>query len=95
MQFLECFNVLKSKPCVKSVHVCKTPVTHKPARPNIDDTDTEDDSEGSQADIIPTNAGMDKWQAYLNTIEDIPDTLGIVQWWGVSGMPLSAPSTLH
>ena len=49
MKFLKHFNVLQSKPSVKTVHFCKTPVTYKPARPNIDDTDTEDDSDGSQS----------------------------------------------
>ena len=49
----------------------------------------------TQSNIAPANVGMDEWQAYLNTIESIPDELGIVEWWGVSGMPFCALSTFH
>ena len=93
LKFLKCFNVLQNKPYVKSVHICKTPVTYKPTCPNINDTNTEDDSDCSEAATIPANAGMDEWQAYLSAIEELPDGLGIVQWWGVCGIPLSAIST--
>ena len=72
------------------MHVCKTPVALKPAHPNIDNTDSEEDLDSDKAAIIPTDAGMDKWQAYLNTIEDIPAGLGIVYWWGVCDLGFCA-----
>ena len=93
MKFLEHFNMLQSKPSVKSMCVCKTPVTCKPAHPNIDDTDSEDDSNSNQAAIILANVWVDEWQVYLNTNEDIPNGLGIVHWWGVCSVSLSILST--
>ena len=85
--------MLQNKPYVRSMCICKTPVTYKPTCPNIDDTDTEDDSDCSEAATILANAGMDEWQVYLSAIEELPDGLGIVQWWGVCSIPLSAIST--
>ena len=57
-------------------------MTYKPARPNIDDTDTEEETDDDQAATIPANAGMDEWKTYLNTIDVIPAGMTIVQWWG-------------
>ena len=75
--------MLRSEPSIKTTRTCKAPTIRKSTRRNIDDTDSEDDTEACEAAIDPTNAGMDEWKSYLNTVEDIPDGMGIVRWWGV------------
>ena len=82
-QFLKQFNMLQTNPSAKRVHIYKAPTTYKATHPNIDDTDLKDDADNCDATVIPTNAGMDEWKAYLNTIEDILDGMGVVCWWGV------------
>src|ERR1700761_8543280 len=83
-QFLERFHVLESDPTIKTTQICKPPPTCKSSRPNVDDTDTEDNSDSCDPAVSSSNARMDEWKTYLNTIEDIPDGMGIVRWWGVS-----------
>ena len=83
IKFLKYFNARQSKPSAKSVWVHKAPATCKPTCPNVDDTDSEDNSDSCDTAAIPTNTGMDKWKTYLNITEDIPEGMGIVGWWGV------------
>ena len=82
-KFLKQFNVTQTNPSAKCVRVHKAPATYKATRPNIDNTDSEDDTDSCEATAVPTNTGMDEWKAYINTIEDIPDGMSIVRWWGV------------
>ena len=84
MKFFKYYNARQSNSGVKTVRVYKAPVPHKVTRPNIDDTDSEDDSDVCDTAVIPTNTGMDEWKTYLNGLEDIPEGMGIVRWWGVS-----------
>ena len=74
--------MLRSQPNVKPVCARKVPTTRKSIRRNTDDTDSEDDA-NVEAAIDPINMGMDEWTTYLNTVEDIPDGMGIIRWWGV------------
>ena len=60
----------------------KTPVSSKPGRYNIDNTDTE--SEADDQATHPTSFWVNEWKLYLNTYEVVPDDLSLVQWWGVS-----------
>jgi hypothetical protein len=76
--------VLQVSPGFKSAQVRKAPPSRKSSRPNVDDTDTEDDNDSFEAAVGPTNVGMDEFKIYLNTMEDIPDGMDIVRWWGVS-----------
>ena len=82
-KFLECFNILQSNPTAKSARICKKPSTRKSTHPNIDDTDTEDDTDNGESAARPANAWMDEWKNYINTIEDVPDGMDLVHWWGV------------
>jgi hypothetical protein len=82
-KFLERFNTLQSSPTAKSTCVCKIASTRKSTRPNIDDTDTEDESDDNNTGISPANAWQDEWKSYINPIEDIPIGMGLVRWWGV------------
>ena len=66
---------------MKSVRIRKAPLRHKSSHSNIDDTDSEDDTDDREA---TDTAWMDEWKSYLNMNEDIPDSMGIVRWWGVS-----------
>ena len=84
IQFLERFHMLESEPKTKAVQIHRAPPTHKSSQPNIDDTNTKDNSDSCNAAVSSTNARMDKWKAYLNTNKDIPDGMGVVHWWGVS-----------
>ena len=69
---------------MKSVRVHRAPATCKSTRPNIDDTDSEDDLDGCETAAIPTNAVMDsEWKTYLNITEDVLEGMDIVCWWGV------------
>lgn len=83
-QFIEHFNSLQQDPGEKSKTLCKSSSKCKSAHPNINDTDTEDNAGDSEATAALSNAWMVEWKAYLNTNEDIPEGMGIVQWWGVS-----------
>ena len=76
--------MLESNPNMKITQIRKAPPTHKSSWPNLDDTDTEDDLDSCNAAVSSNNTRMDEWKMYLNTIEDIPDGMGIVHWWGVS-----------
>ena len=87
IQFPECFHTLESEPKTKAVQICRAPPTHKSSQPNINNTDTKDDSDSCNAAVSSSNARMDEWKAYLNTNEDILDGMGIVHWWGVSFIP--------
>jgi hypothetical protein len=55
----------------------------KSAHPNINDTDTEDDTDDGESAACPANAWMDEWKNYINTVEDVPDGMDLVRWWGV------------
>jgi hypothetical protein len=59
-------------------------MARKSSRLNVDDTETEDDTDSCEAAVGP-NVAMDEWKTYLNTKEDVPEEMGIVRWWGVSG----------
>ena len=63
---------------MKSVCIRKAPLRHKSSHSNIDDTDSEDDTDKCEATDMPSNAWMDEWKSYLNTNEDIPDGMSIV-----------------
>ena len=65
------------------MQVWKAPPSRKSSHPNLDDTDTEEDSDSFEAAVGPTNVGFDEFKTYLNTMEDIPDGMDIVRWWGV------------
>jgi hypothetical protein len=82
-KFLEHFNTLQSSPTAKSTCVCKIALTRKSTRPNINDTDTEDESDDNNTGISPANAWQDEWKSYINAIKDIPIGMGLVRWWGV------------
>jgi hypothetical protein len=75
--------MLESNPSTKAMRIRKPPPTRKTTHPNVDDTDTEDDSDTCEAAVSPSNAGTDEWKTFLNTIEDIPDGMSVVRWWGV------------
>jgi hypothetical protein len=83
-QFLERFQELQSNLSTTPVQVRKAPPTRKSSRPNIDDTDTEDDTDACEAAVSPGDSGMVEWKSYLSTREDIPDGMSVVRWWGVS-----------
>ena len=68
---------------MKSARICKITSTRKSTHRNIDDTDTEDDTENGKSAARPANAWMDEWKNYINTIEDVPDGMDLVRWWGV------------
>jgi hypothetical protein len=82
-KFLERFNILQSNPTAKTSRICKIASMCKSAHPNIDNTDTEDDTEDGESAACPANAWMDKWKNYINTVEDVPDGMDLVRWWGV------------
>ncbi|KAF8268060.1 hypothetical protein EI94DRAFT_1700527 [Lactarius quietus] len=65
-------------PGVKSIHVCKSSSRCKSAHPNIDNTDSEDDTTNCKATDVPSNAWMDEWKAYLNMHKDVLEGMGIV-----------------
>ena len=48
---------------------------------NIDDTDSESETEMTAAD--PTKPWLNEWNTYIQTHEIIPEGMGIVRWWGV------------
>lgn len=75
--------MLESNPVAKSARICKIAPTRKSLHPNIDDTDTEDDTEDGEAATSPDSVWMDEWTMYMNTVEDIQDGVGLVRWWGV------------
>ena len=85
--------MLQSSPGTKSTRICKAPPPRKSSRRYLDDTDTEDDSDNCQAAVSPSD-GMGEWKTYLNTIEDVPDEMGIVRWWGVSNTSLCSHALL-
>src|SRR6266404_131050 len=62
--------------------VCKT--IYNPCHPNIDDTDSEDDRRVRKPTANPSKTWMNKWKAYMNTNEDVPEGMEVVCWWGVS-----------
>ena len=74
--------MLESSLSAKPTVVRKACPSHKTSHPNIDDTEMED-SDNVEAAVGQSNA-TDEWMAYLSTTEDVPDDMGIVQWWGVS-----------
>ena len=83
-KFLKHFRALESSLGVKTTSIRKlAPLSRQSSRTNIDDTETEDDSNSCEAAIGGSNAS-DEWKTYLNSIEDVPDEMGIVRWWGVS-----------
>jgi hypothetical protein len=75
--------MLESSLSAKPTVVRKARPSRKTSRPNIDDTETEDDSDNVEATVGRSNA-TDEWTAYLSTTEDVPDDMGVVRWWGVS-----------
>jgi hypothetical protein len=84
IQFLECAQVLQVSPSIKSAQVRKAPPSCKSSRPNVDNTDTEGDDDSYEAAVSLTHIGMDEFKMYLNTLEEVPDGMDIVRWWGVS-----------
>jgi hypothetical protein len=83
-QFLERFHVLESSLSIKATTIRKAaPLSLKSSHTNIDDTETEDDSDSCEAAVGESNAS-DEWKTYLNSVEDVPDELGVIRWWGVS-----------
>jgi hypothetical protein len=83
LKFLDHFNIMQSNPTAKTACICKIAPSRKSAHPNIDDTDTEDNTDSGETASSPANAWMDKWKSYINTIKDVPDGMGLVRWWGV------------
>ncbi|KAF8264314.1 hypothetical protein EI94DRAFT_1806014 [Lactarius quietus] len=75
---IDCFNKLHQYPGVKSIHVCKSSSRCKSAHPNIDNTDSEDDTTNCKVTDVPSNAWMDEWKAYLNMHKDVLEDMGIV-----------------
>ncbi len=65
-------------------------IQHKSSCPNIGDTDLEDDCHAHKRTTIPSKTWMNEWKAYINTIEDVPEEMEVVRWWGVSTYILSA-----
>jgi hypothetical protein len=64
-------------------HACKITSLHKAAiHPNIDDTDTEDDTNESST-CPAANAWMEEWKSYINAAEDVPDGMSLVYWCGI------------
>src|SRR6266404_1794360 len=85
-------NMLQSNPSPKSPGVCKSTsnLAHKAGRPNINDTDSEDDRHAQKPTSIPSKTWMNEWKAYINTVEDVPEGMEVVRWWGISNFILSA-----
>ena len=82
-KFLERFKALQSNPGAKSVRVCKVATTPKSHHPNIDDTETEDDSDDGEMAASSGNDWMDEWTSYINAADNVPNGMGLVRWWGV------------
>jgi hypothetical protein len=96
IQFLERAQVLQISPSLKTTPVRKAPPSRKSSCPNVDDTDTKEDDGSYEAAVGPSHIGMDKFNMYLNTMEDIPDGMDIVHWWGVSfSLFRSSTSLIH
>ena len=51
--------------------------------PNIDDTDTEDSTNNDKGSAYLANAWMEEWKSYINSVEDVPEGMSLVCWWGV------------
>ena len=81
MEFIDRFNELNKGPVLPLSQ--KTPASSKLGHHNVDDTDTESDADDDQV-THPTGTWIDEWKLYLNIYEVVPDSLGVVQWWGVS-----------
>jgi hypothetical protein len=90
IQFIERFHVLQSNPSPKSPRIHKSTSARKSGRPNFDDTDSEDDRRAHKRTANPSKSWMNEWKAYINTIEDVPEDMEVVRWWGVSIYFLSA-----
>ena len=50
----------------------------KAIHPNIDDTDTEDDTSDDEGSAYPANAWMEEWKSYINCVEDVPEGMSLV-----------------
>ena len=59
INFLKYFNAQQKSLSAKSVQVHKAPATCKSTCPNVDDTDSEDNSDGCDTAAILTNTVMD------------------------------------
>ena len=63
MKFLKYFNVRQMNPSARSVQVHKAPATRKSTHPNVNNTSSEDNSDGCDTAAIPTNTVMDsEWK---------------------------------
>jgi hypothetical protein len=83
-QFIEHFQALEESGVeIKAKRICKAPVSCKSSHSNIDNTDTEDDIDSCEA-AVSQRTWKDEWVTYLNTNNDVPDTMDVVRWWGVS-----------
>ena len=61
----------------------KTTSTCKAIHPNIDDTGTEDSTNNDKGSAYLAKAWMEEWKSYINSIEDVPEGMSLVRWWGV------------
>ena len=67
----------------------------KGIHPNIDDTNTEDNTNDDEGSTYQANAWMEEWKSYINSIEDVPEGMSLVHWWGVCSLFHSCVTNTH
>ena len=64
--------------------------TLKQRRVNMDDTDSEGEDHDGEYDA--EKPWLAEWNRYEKTREAVPESMGIVRWWGVRIHVLNSPS---